>query len=103
MPGTQFPSADRGNVTSAATAALITVTLGFRAGYVQLTVNSGGTNPDIITKNDAATDRVTLVTGSTGVITKLTDANSITITDNGFTVAAGVQTDSGENEWLAVR
>jgi hypothetical protein len=100
----QGPANQVGVFTSAASAAAVTVTLGYRPAFVEFCQNSGGTNPNIYKINDAAAaDRVVLDTGSTGVLTLVTNANSITISDSGFTVAAAAQTNSGTNWWLVQR
>ena len=101
---TQIPASQTGVFTSAATAAAVTVTLGYRPSFVQFCQNSAGTNPNLYWCNDSTVaDRVLLDTGSTGVLTVVTNANCITISDTGFSIAAAAQTNSGTNWWVVNR
>lgn len=92
-----------GRFTSAATAADVTETLGFQPTFVILFLALGATSPDMIIKSAAEADESMLTTGSTGVITTPADTSGITLTSTGFTVAAGVQTNSGVNSWIAFK
>jgi hypothetical protein len=92
-----------GTFTSASSAADVTETIGFSPSIVEIWINISGTNPDMIVATSAYATDAMLTTGSTGVITTPAVASGITITSTGFTVPAGVQTNSGVNFWRACR
>lgn len=102
--GNAHPVVTYGAFTSAACCAvLVTENIGYQPNYVEVTADTGGTNPNIYRKHSGETDENQLITGSTGVITSPADASGITITSTGFTFAAAAQTASGTNTYRAYR
>lgn len=106
MSGTQFSSADGLSLPNSAGSPVdIVVVLGYRPGFVKVWTNLGGTNPDSYESFDSAirADKVLKTTGSSGVVTVVTNANGITFQENGFTLKAAAQTASGLNSAIAYR
>lgn len=99
------PGIRTGYFTTAASAADVTETLGFKASLVIVFIDVNGTNPNILIGGDNNSDQVMalLITGSSGVITSPTEATSLTIGANSFTVDSTQQTNDGENYWIAFR
>lgn len=92
-----------GRFTSAGSAVDVTETLGWAPSLVIIWLCLDATSPNMIVKSAAEADESMLTTGTTGVITTPADTSGITLTSTGFTVVAGVQTNSGVNAWIAFR
>lgn len=103
-----------GSWTTETSAADHTIHFPYNVAWIQVTVNSSGTNPNILTKHVGETNETTLQlgtdTGTTAhvvsVIESPTDATGITLTNrsNGtcdVLIDSNYQTASGVNYWIA--
>ena len=103
----QIPMHSHGTFTSAATAVDVTVALGYRPGMVLFFGDTGATSPNIFIGIDSAlsgaADKVLKITGTTGVVTVVTNAAGIAFSDTGFTVDSTTQANSGTNMWMCSR
>ena len=97
------PSVASGLFTSASTAADVTETLGFAPSFVLCFQDTGATNPNIRVASSADTAQSLLLTGSTGVVTRVAVATGVDIAGNTFIWRSEAQTDSGTNYWVALR
>ena len=98
-----LPNVATGLFTTAGTAADVTETLGFDVGMFIFFQNTGATNPNIRVATSADTAQSLLLTGSTGVVTRVAVATGIDIVGRTVIIRSEAQTDSGTNYWIAYR
>ena len=101
----QQPMHSTGAFTTASSAVDVTETLGYQPSLVIVIEDylEASAAPNIhIAHSGQLTQSLTL-TGATGVITTPVVASGLDITTTGFIARSEIQTDSGENVWIAFR